>query len=73
MEDRRGALVDQSPGDVGDQGEGGRMDRSRAGTCGEAGGSHQAWHQGVGAQRMDQDGHMGGEGMAYPCGAGSDR
>ena len=73
MEDHRGAPVDQSLGDGGDQGEGGRMDQSRAGTCGEEEGSHQASNQGEGAQRMDQDGHMGGEGMAYPCGAGSGR
>ena len=73
MEGHRGALVDQSLDGGGDQGEVGRRGQSLAGTCGEAGGSHQAWHQGVGAQRMDQDGHMGGEGMAYPCGAGSGR
>jgi len=73
MEDHRGALVDQSLGDGDDQGEGGRMDQSRAGTCEVAGDSHQAWHQGAGAQRMDQDGHTGGEGTAYPCGAGIGR
>ena len=73
MEGHRGVLVDQSLGDGDGQGEGGRMDQSQAETSGEVGGSHQAWTQGAGAQRMDQDGHMGGEGMAYPCGAGIGR